>query len=576
MSGFTQHRPRGPVARHATRGQSITELALIGPVLAIILLGLIEISGAYGAKMDLQSLSFHAARIGALGGNGGQTVFTCPNTSASITDTVDMSIVQSIISGTRELSQSNIAKIQVFKAGVNGTIALSGTKPLVNEYKPPFISGSTLITNTYNWPSCMRSSNEPADSLGVHIMYNYHPTTPLFGRATLLMNDSAIQRLNPSKNDSPCPVPGAPTDLVAHYHVDTSHPQPVSTDDITWTAVDNATSYKIYAGVNGVGVGTTPVYTYTAAPTNGPVTWSYPYSPAGSQVSYQVRGANYCGDGDISDPVPNGQFAYSITPTIITATTSITMPGSDYLSWTAVPDAQTYKITQTPSTGAPVSTTVVTAPITSVVIPDPYYSPAVANVTYQVAATSLSNVAGPAASAIITSSAAPTTTIDDAISSTTSLPSTFVFGTLTASGSNNWVHCSTTSTPSCFTLGVQATSLYSNTVSYSNQANDTADIKLGSSVSQVWIYGATQKIGGLAYVWIDDSAAATSPPSSTNATWYSPSAMSQQLIKQLTTTISGIKYLHIKVAGVKDSSCIDSISPTGCGYFAAIDAIVVQ
>lgn len=556
----------GSATRHASNGQSITELALIAPVLIIILLGLVEISGAYGAKIDLQSASFHAARIGALQGNGGGTVFSCPDTSSVITDTVDMNIVQSIISGTAGLNPNNISAIQVFKAGVNGTIAMSGTKPLVNEYKPPFISGTTLITNTYNWPSCIRSASEPADSLGVHVTYNYHPITPLLGRATILMNDGSIQRLNPGKNDSTCPVPGAPTDLVAHYHTDTSHFQPATTDDITWTAVDNATSYKIYAGINGSGVGTTPVYTLTTS-ASGPLTWSYNFSPpapAGSQVSYQVKGNNYCGDGDISDPVPDGQYALPITPTILAAVPSTTTPGSDYISWTAVSDAQFYTITQTASTGATVPPITVTAPMTSVLIADPYHTPAVSGVTYQVAATSLSNAVGPAAtSSTLVPSAAPITTVDDPPALG---PSQFGYG---PSG-NNWVHCNSTNPTNCTTTaGVLTTGFYNNTLSISPQGNDTADLPLGSTVSQVQVYGPAQPNGGKAWVWVDSN---PTPPTHSGAliSWYGSPSVAQKLIITLSVTGPGAHYLHIQVAGVK------GCSGPGCGSYVGIDDVVVQ
>lgn len=562
----------GSATRHASNGQSITELALIAPVLIIILLGLVEISGAYGAKIDLQSASFHAARIGALQGNGGGTVFSCPDTSSVITDTVDTNTLQSIISGTPGLNPSNIAKIQVFKAGVNGTIAMSGTKPLVNEYKPPFISGTTLITDTYNWPSCIRSASEPADSLGVHVTYNYHPITPLLGRATILMNDNSIQRLNPGKNDSTCPVPGAPTDLAAHYHTDTSHLQPATTDDITWTAVDNATSYKIYAGINGSGVGTTPVYTLTTS-ASGPLTWSYNFSPpapAGSQVSYQIKGSNYCGDGDISDPVPDGQYALPITPTILAAVPSTTTPGSDYISWTAVPDARFYTITQTTQTatgpGPTVPPITVNAPMTSTLIADPYHSPSVTDVTYQVAATSLSNAVGPAAkSQSIVPSAPPVTTIDDPPTA-----SGFAYGpTGSGPGDNNWVHCDFMNCAT--TLGVQATGFHNNTLSISPQPGDQATITFTGT--QIELYGALQRNGAKAAISIDSGTPIVkdfyaSSPVGNHLIYASPSLGSVSASHTLTVTILPYNDPLNPVNAASHS--------TNGKYFVGIDRVVVQ
>lgn len=495
--------PRG-VSYRAGRGQAITELALLTPILAIILLGIVEVAGAYGTQMNLRNAVYQAARIGALGGNGGQTAFTCPNTTSGITDTVDMSMTRSILNSPG-IDSNNIASIQVYKAGVNpGTVEYTGTTQELNQYVYPFISGTNLITSTYNWPSCLRQSSEPADSLGVHVTYRYHPITPLFGNNTLTLNATSVVRLNPTRNDNPCPVPEAPTDVTAHW----IGPEPSSTDAITWTAIPNATSYKIYAGVNGSAAGTSPVYTVNSPPSSGPVTVNYTYSPpfpAASQVSYKVQPiTTYCtpGTGDISDPVPDGQYALPITPTIITATAAIT-PGYDYLSWTAVPDAQSYTITQTASTGSQVVTTVA-APMTSTAIQDPYHNPPVASVTYAVAATSLSTVQGPSATAVIATSAAPTVTVDDAMTSTASAPFTFAYTP------GKWVACGPSTTPTCSTtpgVSVSVSSLYSNTLTLTNQANATATITFTGT--QITLYGAVQPNGGQSIPVSIDSGAFT-------------------------------------------------------------------
>lgn len=501
---MSSYHKRGLPPQHAAKGQAITELALISGIIALMLLGIIEAAGAYGEKMDIQAAVSHAVRIGALLGNAGGNVFTCPSTSSGvITDTVDMGIIQAI-STTQGIDMSKVSKIEVYNADISGSPIISGGVPLDNVYTPPFITSTgaitKLVTSQYNWPSCTRSS-EPADSLGVHVSYNYHPITPLFGQATIPINDQFVERINPTKNDNPCPVPEAPTNLAAHW----SGTEPSTTDAMTWTASANATSYKIYPTVNGSPIGTP--YTYTPPSPGGTVNWTYNYSPpfpAASQVSYVVKGNNYCGDGDGTDPAPDGQYALPITPTIVTATQSLTSTGNDYLAWTAVPDAQSYTITQTSSTGVTPPALTIPAvdgsgqPITSTLIADSYSNPPVTGVTYRVAATSLSNVAGPAATTSITLAATTPVTIDDSITSTTGISGTWTY---TGTG---WTNCNSSS--SCAAAGVSATGMYSNTLSFDKGLGDSASFYFQVPASQtvtVTLYGAQQNSGGSAQARID-------------------------------------------------------------------------
>ena len=195
--------------RRANHGQAITELALLAPLIAIMLLGIVELSGAYGAKMDLQAATANGARIGAIEGNGGLNLTTCPDTSGGvITDTVDMDIVRAVLS-VHGLDQNNISKIEVYKASPGGGVS-SGFS---NTYIPPFTHtvGTTTslvaAVNGHNWPSCQRSAEEPSDSLGVHVSYTYYPLTPLFGRATIAMDDQSINASTPPRTPTPAPSP---------------------------------------------------------------------------------------------------------------------------------------------------------------------------------------------------------------------------------------------------------------------------------------------------------------------------------------------------------------------------------
>jgi len=56
--------------RHGARGQAVTELALILPIVALILLGIVEFSGAFIERTDLSAATNQAVRIGAIEGPG--------------------------------------------------------------------------------------------------------------------------------------------------------------------------------------------------------------------------------------------------------------------------------------------------------------------------------------------------------------------------------------------------------------------------------------------------------------------------------------------------------------------------
>ena len=95
----------------------MVELALIMPVILVILLGVIALFGALGARQDLEAAVAQGARIGALEGNGGincQTSGVVP-----MTDTVDADII-SAITTTRGVLAGGITRIQIYQADLQG------------------------------------------------------------------------------------------------------------------------------------------------------------------------------------------------------------------------------------------------------------------------------------------------------------------------------------------------------------------------------------------------------------------------------------------------------------------------
>lgn len=357
------------------RGQALTELAMILPLLAAILFGIVELSGAYSAKMDLQAAAAQAARIGALAGSG-----VSGATEGTSTNTIDQAMLQAILRA-HGLDPNNVEQIQIYRAAPDGSI----DGGIADTYTAPFTA--TTAATSYNWPLANRFAGEPSDSIGVHITYRYHPITPLFGMISFNIDDQTVQRLNPTKNEVPCPIPGIPINVTAPYTP--AEPPPSPQDVISWDQVPGAMSYNIYVNVDGSGFGTLPIYSGAGTVSNGRVSVTYTGNTTYAPAAYEVTGVNDCGEGERSLPAGNGQCTLPVTPTNVVATAAIT-PDNDLVRWTGVPAAQTYAITQTNDAGFQSAFTV-TAPLTSDVIANNGYD----HKTYQVTATTACGVTGP-------------------------------------------------------------------------------------------------------------------------------------------------------------------------------------
>jgi len=346
----------------ARRGQAITELALIVPLLAFVLLAAVDVAGAVGAKMSLQAATAQADRIGALLGHG-----SSGDVDTGITNTVDQRMID-VVLGSHGIDPRNVQQIQIYKAAPDGSIATLSSGPAVDTYSTaPFTTATS-----YGWPLANRHSSEPSDSIAIHVKYRYAPTFSLPGLSSFLIDDQMVQRLNPISTDVPCPIPGIPINVTAAV-TNASPTQPVQPppsplDAISWSPVPGATTYAVYANVDGAGFGSTPIYSGTISPNGGLLQYVYNRSGLGGNTayaptSYEVSGTNFCGEGERSLAVPDAQCVLPITPTIITTTQSLTAANTDVISWTTpfatAPISASYIITQqTSGTGPPVTTTV--------------------------------------------------------------------------------------------------------------------------------------------------------------------------------------------------------------------------
>jgi hypothetical protein len=174
-----------PFAR-TDEGQSTTELALLlGPLLLIIVFGLLELAGLLTDAMTMSAASREGARIGGALVNGGGAL-GCSSGQSPNASTVDPNIVaavERVLTGTgTRVTLSDVNEIRIWKSTSSG----GETSGLVNVWtyqlnSGPLIDGDNLdfVQQSQLWLPCTRNNVSPADSIGVTVSYTYRARTPL-------------------------------------------------------------------------------------------------------------------------------------------------------------------------------------------------------------------------------------------------------------------------------------------------------------------------------------------------------------------------------------------------------------
>jgi hypothetical protein len=172
------------------RGQSLVELALIIPLFLVLLAGLLEFGAAIDHRTAMAYAVREGARVGASLGNGGAN----PND-------VDPHILLAVQRGlTDPILITNIVSIEIYKADSNGNI----TPGKNNAY-----DRDGNLVGTAGWPAASRVMGLNGDSIGIRVVYDFHPGTPLSmllgmltGSAppyqTIQMADRTVMRLEPA------------------------------------------------------------------------------------------------------------------------------------------------------------------------------------------------------------------------------------------------------------------------------------------------------------------------------------------------------------------------------------------
>lgn len=177
----------GPCAE--SRGQAIVEFALILPVFLILLVGMLEFGIVFDHRNAMAYAVREGARVGASLGNGG-----------SQPSTVDPAILAAVQRGlTDPILIENITSIEIYKADASGQ-PISGK---INTYDR---EGTPI--GTAGWPATSRVPGLNGDSIGIRVVYDFRPQTPLgtlLGLfvssnppyTTIQMTDRTVMKLEP-------------------------------------------------------------------------------------------------------------------------------------------------------------------------------------------------------------------------------------------------------------------------------------------------------------------------------------------------------------------------------------------
>jgi len=375
------------------------------------------------------------------------------------------------------IQQSNIQQIQIYDANADGSmrrghafqiaadqsVAASGvTDYLVDTYTP----SAFAVANPYNWTSCARRPDEPSDSVGVRVVYSYHPIIALPGVSAITMVDQTVQHLNPTQKANPCPIPAEPINVTAQAADPTD-------DMITWSmpAGVAATSYSIYATDSSGQFSSTPVYIGAGTPSGGGFQETVAVAAPVGPTVYEVAGTNYCGQGDRSLDAPDGRVLPTPTATSTnTPTATATATSTGTATATATSTAASTATRTATGTATAISTGTATATGTAVKTATPT---AVATATAVKTAT---------VTAMPTATATPTV-VQDSVIGTGMNQFNFV--------GPGWQHCSSSCPGGDPTL------------SYDNAANDYVTLKF--SGTGIALDSVTENIGGSGAVFIDGS-----------------------------------------------------------------------
>ncbi|HYR94395.1 MAG TPA: TadE/TadG family type IV pilus assembly protein [Methylomirabilota bacterium] len=191
------------------RGQAVSEVALMLPLLLVLVFGVVELATALNRAMTIAAATREGARVAGALVNGGGTLGCASGQSpnASTVDPLVVAAVERVLTGSgAQITLVDVSAIRIYKATASG----AETSGSVNQWVyalngGPLIAGQNLdfVEQSNLWPACGRNNASPADSAGITVRYTYRGGTPLRyfipGLASFNMSDSAVMPLNASR-----------------------------------------------------------------------------------------------------------------------------------------------------------------------------------------------------------------------------------------------------------------------------------------------------------------------------------------------------------------------------------------
>jgi hypothetical protein len=197
----------------AEAGQSLVEFALIIPVFALCVMGMLELGLAFNHHMTIEYATREASRTAAGLGDGGSS--NCiGGIDLNMIDAQVVAAAQRILkSPGSPVDLSNVVDIRIYKADaaggqVGGNVNVWTYTPGAGPDIDPGLGIDRLDFSQQSaaWPACSRNTGPNPDSIGVRVKYRYAFQTPLgsiagfFNNApqTLLnMDDATVMALAP-------------------------------------------------------------------------------------------------------------------------------------------------------------------------------------------------------------------------------------------------------------------------------------------------------------------------------------------------------------------------------------------
>jgi TadE-like protein len=178
--------PGGP-DRRLGRGQSIVELAILMPFMALLLLGGFDASIMVSDKVTSGSAVRQGARLAAELG-GAQT-----NPGAT-TSSIDMQIVDNVTAMAGGMTSASLQEIDIYAPSSRDGSYQPGTDP-VDQY---LVGPSGRVTpGTQTFPIGNRRQMPPNEtSIGVRLVWKYNPPAGVFPR-NMILTDYSVMKAAP-------------------------------------------------------------------------------------------------------------------------------------------------------------------------------------------------------------------------------------------------------------------------------------------------------------------------------------------------------------------------------------------